>query len=391
MDFADKIAQFAKRAESLKNSIITEEATKTSLVMPFFSLLGYDVFNPEEFLPEFTADVGIKKGEKVDYAIIQDGEPVIIIEAKAITRNLEKHDSQLFRYFATTKARFAILTNGIRYRFFTDLEAQNKMDDLPFLDFNILNMRENQIIELQKFEKSNFNIAKIFDSASVLKYEGKFKDTLYEQFSCPSDEFIRFFLQGVYSGVKTQSVVDRFRPILKASMQEFISETMNDKIKSALSSAPQVSSAPSESGESCLDGESQAQLVPTEEEMDAYYFLQNQFKDYIKIEDITYKKNESYLSIQYKGNSRKWLCRLIFSPTQKILFLPGAEKREIRCNIANIYELGNYSRYMLSVLSRYTELNHPVDPVNPPIYQLVIKRRIPKHKGKQSLKVDNNR
>lgn len=163
MDFAEKLAQFVKRVESLQGSIQTEEATKTAIIMPFFTLLGYDVFNPQEFVPEYVADVGIKRGEKVDYAILQDGDPVIIIEAKALNRNLEKHNSQLFRYFSTTSAKFAILTNGIRYRFFTDLEDQNKMDVLPFLDFNLLSIKEGQVEELKKFQKDNFNVAKIFD------------------------------------------------------------------------------------------------------------------------------------------------------------------------------------------------------------------------------------
>lgn len=242
MDFNESLAQFIQRIESLKDSIQTEEATKTAIIMPFFALLGYDVFNPKEFAPEFTADVGIKRGEKVDYAILQDGEPVMIIEAKAINRNLEKHDSQLFRYFSTTSAKIAILTNGIRYRLFTDLENQNKMDALPFLDFNLLNMRDSQIEELQKFRKENFNVAKISDSASILKYQSTFKQMLSSQFDNPTDEFVRFFLQGIYSGVKTQAVVERFRPILKNAMQEYITETMNAKIKTAFSN--QLAPAP---------------------------------------------------------------------------------------------------------------------------------------------------
>ena len=129
MDFIDEIKQYSKRVSNLKDSLSTEEATKTSLIMPFFALLGYDVFNPEEFVPEYTADVGIKKGEKVDYAILSNGEPVMLIECKAVKEELKKHDSQLFRYFGTSKAKFAILTNGIIYRFFTDLDEPNKMDE----------------------------------------------------------------------------------------------------------------------------------------------------------------------------------------------------------------------------------------------------------------------
>lgn len=119
----------------VRGNLATEEATKTALIMPFFSLLGYDVFNPMEFIPEFVADVGTKKGEKVDYAIMNEGKPVILIEAKGVDDDLTKHDAQLFRYFTVTDAKFAILTNGIVYKFFTDLEEPNKMDEKPFLLF----------------------------------------------------------------------------------------------------------------------------------------------------------------------------------------------------------------------------------------------------------------
>lgn len=377
MDFAEKLAQFVKRVESLQGSIQTEEATKTAIIMPFFALLGYDVFNPQEFVPEYVADVGIKRGEKVDYAILQDGDPVIIIEAKALNRNLEKHDSQLFRYFSTTSAKFAILTNGIRYRFFTDLEDQNKMDVLPFLDFNLLSIKEGQVEELKKFQKDNFNVAKIFDSASVLKYQSKFKQTLSEQFQNPSDEFVRLFLQDVYSGMKTQSVIERFRPILRRSMQEFISETMNDKIKTALFDPPSpVADKPAETQQ---EETQDVPLQPTDIELNIYYHIKNLFKKYVNLEEITYKKTESYLAILYKGNVRKWICRIILTGAQLIIIMPDQDKKEVRCSVSNPYEIGNYCQYMVSVISRYTELLQPLDEENPSMYQVTIQRRFPKH------------
>ncbi|MEQ2454927.1 type I restriction endonuclease [Flavonifractor hominis] len=377
MEFSEQLLQFAKRVDVLKDSISTEEATKTSLIMPFFSLLGYDVFDPSEFLPEFTADVGIKKGEKVDYAILQDGKPVIIIEAKSVQRNLEKHDSQLFRYFATTSAKFAILTNGIRYRFFTDLDNSNKMDELPFLDFNLLHLRSNQIEELQKFRKESFNVAKIFDSASVLKYEGKFKETIAAQFENPTDDFVRLFLQDVYSGMKTQSVIEKFRPILKASMQEYISEVMSEKFKTALAqpSAPAQPAAPAPEPEPVT---AKPTAEPTALELDAFYRVQNLLQDYVRMEDITYKKNDSYFCILLQGSVRKWLCRLILNDRQLVLILPDEEKKEIRCTLANLYELGNYTRYMTSVAARYIELLQPLQPEHPKVYQIYIPRRFPK-------------
>lgn len=167
--FIEEITSFSKRVKNIIDSVRTEEATKTSIIMPFFQILGYDVFNPSEFVPEFTADVGVKKHEKVDFAIMQDGNPVILIEAKAVNEDLTKHGSQLFRYFGTTSAKFAILTNGILYQFFTDLEEQNKMDKLPFFEFNLLEPRENLINELAKFRKKLFNVDDIFNAARRIK------------------------------------------------------------------------------------------------------------------------------------------------------------------------------------------------------------------------------
>lgn len=377
MEFAEQLRQFAQRIETIQDSIQTEEATKTAIIMPFFAMLGYDVFNPQEFAPEFTADVGIKRGEKVDYAILQDGDPVIIIEAKSIKTNLKEHGSQLFRYFATTSAKFAILTNGVRYRFYTDLENQNKMDAVPFLDFDILHMRDKQIEELSKFKKETFDVARISDSASTLKCQATFKAMLAEQFQEPSDDLLKLFLRDSYKGTKTQSVLERFRPVLKTAMQEFINETMNDKIKNALFDQP-ASPAPQDSEDTECDVP--AVLEPTEAEMDAYYRLKNLFNGYVNLEDITYKKTESYLAVLYQGNARKWICRLIISSNQIIVIVPDKDKKDIRCSISNLYELGNYSKYMLSVIARYAELLKPIVPEHPNVYQVYLKRRFPKRR-----------
>lgn len=387
MDFNEQLAKFIKRVESLQGSIQTEEATKTAIIMPFFSLLGYDVFDPQEFAPEYVADVGIKRGEKVDYAILQDGKPVIIIEAKAINRSLEKHDSQLFRYFSTTPAKFAILTNGVRYRFYTDLEAQNKMDAIPFLDFDLTQMKDSQIEELKRFRKENFSISKVFDAASVLKYQSRFKEVLAEQFQNPSDEFISFFLQDVYSGRKTQSVLDRFRPILQRSMQEFISDTMNSKIKTALFAQGGADQAPAP--EVPQEAAKEAVLKPTLAEMNAYYHLKNLFTNYVNLEDITYKKTESYLAVLYRGNVRKWICRLIVNGPQPVVVIPDGEKKEVRRSLANFYEIGNYSRYMIGVIGRYTELLKPIEPAKG-MYQVVINRRFQKHTDPDALLAKEN-
>lgn len=362
MDFIDQLKQFSKRVESLTGSIQTEEATKTAIIMPFFSMLGYDVFNPQEFVPEFTADVGIKKGEKVDYAIMQDGIPVILIECKSITENLERHDSQLFRYFGTTPAKFAILTNGIFYRFYTDLEDANKMDKDPFLTINILDIRDNQVPELKKFCKSVFDIDSIFSTASELKYAHEFKNIFTAQLDNPSDDFLRFFLQNCYSGAKTQNVMEKFRPILKKALNDLVSEMMNDKIKTALggsggsvsiSETKPVEVTASESAENEDQGKRVPNIITTEEELEAYFIIKNLLGDITDIHNITYKDTESYFSILYKGNTRKWICRLKLTEGIKYLVVPDEAKKETKYTLKDVYDIQQYKEQLSAVLQRY--------------------------------------
>lgn len=361
MDFIDQLKQFAKRVDSLKDTIQTEEATKTAIIMPFFSMLGYDVFNPQEFVPEYTADVGIKKGEKVDYAIMKEGVPVILIECKSISENLERHDSQLFRYFGTSEAKFAILTNGRIYRFYTDLDNPNKMDSDPFLTINILDIRENQVVELKKFCKAEFDVDSIFSTASELKYVHEFKNAFAAQVENPSDDLTRLFLQGCYSGQKTQAVIEKFRPLLKKALNDYISETMNDKIKIALGgsggsvsvsekAAPEAASAEANASE---PESNEPRIVTTEEELEAYFIIKNLLKDVADIKDITYKDTESYINILYKGNSRKWICRLRLTDSVKTLIVPDENKKGEKYALQSVYDLEQYSDTLHAVLSRY--------------------------------------
>lgn len=339
----EKIKSFIERLDTMKNNISTEEATKTSLIMPFFSMMGYDVFNPTEFIPEFTADVGIKKGEKVDYAIVFNDEPVILIEAKSITEKLEKHDSQLFRYFGTTTAKFAILTNGRMYKFYSDLDEPNKMDTSPFLEIDLLNLSDNEITELKKFEKENFDVESILSAASDLKYYGMIKKLLKDEFLNPTDDFIKFVLSnGIYEGRLMQNVIERFRPIVKKSISQYLNELVNDKIKNALN----IDNADLKSEvvhEEIPDEEEESGIVTTEEELQAFYIVKSIICNHIALERVTYKDTVSYFSIIVDGKVTKWICRLFFKDTVKYAIVPaGNENRKyILESIDDIYKLAD--------------------------------------------------
>jgi len=214
MDFIEKIQEIARKIEKQQDFIKTEEATKNAFVLPFISALGYDIFDPTEVVPEFTSDVGIKKGEKVDYAIIKDGKPIILFECKKIGTDLDLEKiSQLFRYFTSSSARIGVLTNGMIYRFYTDLEEKNKMDEKPFLEFNIFDIQQQFIIELKKLTKNSFDIDELMSSASELKYTSHIKNILANQLKTPSDDFVEFFASQVYTGRLTQKVKAQFYDI----------------------------------------------------------------------------------------------------------------------------------------------------------------------------------
>ncbi|MGE7623551.1 type I restriction endonuclease [Viridibacillus sp. NPDC096237] len=362
--FSEQLRGLVKRIETLKDSITTEEATKTAIVMPFFQILGYDVFNPLEFSPEFTADVGIKKGEKVDYAILSDGVPLILIECKSITENLTKHDSQLFRYFGTTSSKFSILTNGIEYKFFTDLEETNKMDTTPFFTFNILDIRDTHIQEIAKFRKESFDIENITSTASELKYLNALKSYLSIQFETPDEEFVKYLVNQIYDGLKTKPLLEKFTPIIEKGLKQIITEKVNDKLNAALKSTgdskvqvtinPEIDAAPSaEKNED--DG-----IVTTPEELESYSIVKVVLKDTISPDRIFYRDNRSYFNIMIDNNIRRWIVRVYFEKNRNYIMLNDAptDKERTILEFKQPIDLVDYKDKLIETVSQYVVVNN---------------------------------
>ena len=277
MELIDSIRQIAKVYTERKDIIQTEEATKNALIMPFISALGYSVFDPSEVVPEFTADVGIKKGEKVDYAIIRDGKPIMLIEAKYAGEVLDvSKESQLMRYFNATPAKIGILTNGHEYRFYTDLDQDNIMDMMPFLQFSICDISEQIVRELKRFTKSAFKIEEIASTASELKYTGAMKSYLMEQLQEPSEEFVRHMALQVFTGRLTESAREKFKVI-------------SDRLASALSEE-KAANTPADA-----PTEPKNRIVTTQDEIDGYN----------AVKAILYFNNASNKFIAFFDEARK--------------------------------------------------------------------------------------
>ena len=354
MDFKDQIANFADRVNKSKDHIKTEEATKNALILPFIQALGYDVFNPAEVVPEFVADIGIKKGEKVDYAIMQDGKTAIIIECKCLGDDLDLHNTQLFRYFTTVDAKFAILTNGIRYQFYSDLDQPNKMDEKPFLDFHITDISDTDVNELRKFHKSYLDIEKILETAYELKYSNEIKAILKDEFKTPDDDFVRFFVKRIYPGKATERVLDDFREIIKRSVNQLLTEMVNDKIKAALKNEETEKEQDANKEVIPKDESEEKKIETTQLEFEGYAIVKAILRSKgVELSRISYKDTITYFAILLDQNTWKPICRLWLNTKKWYISLFDAEKKENRKPLENLDDIYKYEDELFKTVQNY--------------------------------------
>lgn len=370
MDFVSRIRDLAERASEIKEQLQTEEATKNALVMPFINTLGYDVFNPKEVVPEFTADIGIKKGEKVDYAIQKDESPIIIVECKSCNRALaDSHTTQLYRYFSVTKARFGVLTNGLVYLFYTDLDEPNIMDQKPFLEFDLLNLKESVVEELRKFSKESFDVDHILSTASELKYTREIRRILLSDYNNPSEEFVRYFVSQLYPGRMTQAVREQFTALTQRAFHQFVNEKITDRLKSALNEdvgaksliEPTAEAQPSEGAGGGDDKEAELQIQTTEEELHAFYLVKTIVREVVEPQRVAIRDRISYCGVLLDDNNRKPICRLRFNSTQKYLGLFDAQKSEERVPIQSLDEIYQYADRLKAAIGYYEDTTESED------------------------------
>ena len=366
MDFVDEVrtrsGRFAGRVKHWESEPPTEEGTKTSLVLPFIQMLGYDIFDPTEVVPEFTADIGIKRGEKVDYAIMQRGKPAILIECKKYGSNLaEDAVSQLVRYFGVTNAHFGILTDGISYRFFSDLDQPNVMDPKPFFEFNMLSCSDKAIEELKRFTKEGFNVDETLEAAAVLKYIEGMKQALVRQLSTPDEEFSRWLTKQVYSKLLTQVAKERFSHLVRQAFREFIDDRINATLKSALARdtiidgpTPEVV-APKDTAQPVA-----LEVTTTEERVQSYELVKAIVSDIVDLDRVIFRDVKSYSMVLLDNNNRKPILRLYFnSRPNKQIGLPGegrdsyGRREMLAYSIESVEEITGYANQIRDVVKRY--------------------------------------
>ena len=347
MDLEARLTELSKRVHEHREILLTEEAAKNALVMPFLQALGYDVFNPAEVIPEYTCDVGTKKGEKVDYAICLGGSIKMLVECKPVSIDLSvNHASQLFRYFSTTDARVAVLTNGVIYKFFADIDQPNKMDNKPFFEFSLETVRKGDAKIVGGFGKASFDIDKIVEEASKLKKQSLVQKELQEEFANPSDEFVRIIAAKVQPGRLSPAVRDTFKTLIVNSVATLIREQVNARLTTALtaSNPPEAE----ETEEETSDG-----IVTTAEEISGFHIVQAIAAQKVDPKRVVMRDSKSYCAILLDDNNRKTIVRLHFnSPTNRQLGT-FVGKDETRVRVSEPVDLYQHAD---AILKRIEEL-----------------------------------
>ena len=232
--------------------------------------------------------------------------------------------SQLFRYFSTTDARLAVLTNGVVYKFFSDIDSPNKMDDKPFFTLQLDNVRKQDIRTLEWFTKHAFDVDKIVQVAGNLKLHSLVYNALQAEFQEPSEEFVRLIAAKVSTGRVTSQVKESFKSLIVNSVSSLIRDKVNERLKSAL-----TATNPSEEQEDEGGGPTEATLT-TQEELDGFNIIRAIASRVVNPKRVVMRDAKSYCAVLLDDNNRKTIARLHFnSPTARYLgtFSGKAETR----------------------------------------------------------------
>ncbi|WP_458455847.1 type I restriction enzyme HsdR N-terminal domain-containing protein [Methanobrevibacter sp.] len=335
MTFEDELRDFSKNISIKKKGITTEETTKIALILPFLKILGYNIEDPYELKAEYSADVGVKKNEKIDLAVLIENEVKMLIECKSANTKLSyNHLNQLFRYYSVSNVKIAILTNGIIYKFFTDLQNPGKMDENPFLEIDLRNLTDKKIDSLKLFTKSNFSNEKIQEHVEELKYRHDVHEILLEEIYYPSDELIKIIAKKVYPGILKKPRLNYFKKIIKEELIDVFENNYEIEV---------------------------SEITTTEEELEGFYIIKAILSEIVDSDRVTIRDRKSYCAVLFDDNQNYTICRLYFNDIDNlaVAFFDSMSKDkngsriEEKISINKVNEIYNYKDKLLDTVMTY--------------------------------------
>ncbi|GJH39834.1 hypothetical protein RCZ04_03840 [Capnocytophaga sp. HP1101] len=270
---------------------------------------------------------------------------------QALEENVDAYTSQLHRYYHVTDTRFAIITNGIIYNFFTDLEKPNVMDNNPFLTVNLANLKDSTIKELVKFTKATFSIDNILESAEALKYVRAFRNEFENEIQEPSDDFIKLLARRFFDKQITSNRLETFNGYLKRAITSYFNDTINARLKSALNINEKEH--PKQETEEELQ-EDDNRIITTEEEIEGFQIVKAILREKLPASRIAYRDAITYFGILLDDNNRKPICRLHFNGIKKYIefFDKGKDSSE-KVLIDSLDDIYLYKERLLNTIENY--------------------------------------
>lgn len=342
MDLIDHLQNLASRAEQAGESLTNEEATKMALIAPFIQALGYDIFNPTEVKPEFSADLpGIKQGERVDYAVLENGQPKILVEAKPYKTDLKTAEKgQLSRYFQATHARIGILSNGRQFLFFSDLDRPNLMDEKPFAEIDLADLKAAPLEQIKQLSKAMFDLDTLLSTAERLKYLRGVKDEIKAELADPSDWLVREMARRVHTAERVSGqLIEKFKPVVIDAIKAVINDRITDRLSSAMEAEKEIVAA-AEQLEEPTQAEPRDGIEFTDEEREGLYMVRAICASIVDPARLAEKDTKNYCNVLLDGHTWKSILRMHFNgPTKRLEIFDGAEPKFVQLEKAmDIYQ-----------------------------------------------------
>jgi hypothetical protein len=308
----EAIGAYVKRVKDLAEHVRgNEQATKQSLIGPLFTLLGYDLTDPRECIPEYRVDFGRDRSVKpIDWAFVQSGQPIFFVEAKEVGKRLAGYDEQLADYFAKApEAKLGILTNGVNWRFFTDVVNMNVMDREPFLKWDVLSEEEPPYDFLTVLQKSQYNAELIRAFAKRKRAQNLLVEELNRLLE-PSSEFVKLAIANIETRKLTENVVESWKPVLANAINEWAKQRALTVVLNDPSSSRVAGSEPQAA---------QNKIETTKEELDGFAIAQRLLGP---DRPVAFEDTTAYFKVHLAEKTSWVVCRFYFGRRRLFMSVP---------------------------------------------------------------------
>lgn len=241
MDLSQYISNLKASAERQLHALDTEEKTKNAILLPFFRVLGYDPIDLRDVEPQFPVELDGMGPREVDYAVKVDGSPVMLFQWEKAEVDLDTSEGDpLYRKLPILDTSVVVHTNGLSYRLYVHLGAQSRIEDRPFLEFDLLDHTAEEIEQLQLLTKSTFDTEALLAAAFEHRYGQRLEQFLARQKETPSDHFVRFLAAQAFEGDVSAEDLERFRPVVRDVLHQHVSVNAETAPEQTSEPAPEL-------------------------------------------------------------------------------------------------------------------------------------------------------